>query len=354
MNKRNEFDEIKNTINFIMRSLPNEFFTLEADKIGRTKDEQELYNKFKKISNKSGKQDVFECFHTLVKEKILNHVKIRMGHLNYCKSFFGCLVKEQPDGIDSKCLRKTIELISELNILAENAKNTEIWGFLSKSIREEQQKPKSATMVLIKLFSLYFPNYVLPIFKTEYYNKFLSIFSEEDCDYENWSDILDDGYRLIDVLNDFLTPYNMIHPYNYTKFLFYFAEFIEDLDLMYKLHSIGFYSYPLVEQTVVGIFYALLSNEKTKEVLKPLKEFQTIRLQEDYPDLVGKVGDKLIKIEFEYDLEKYNHKNENTVVDYVVCWDNISEKDISDLKHANNETPKGFICLKDVIKKNSI
>lgn len=322
--------------------------------------ENELKKIFCEIKDINDEEKIFEFFRTLIKEKVLG-VRIRTGALKWCTYLIGCRVgeflkREKDKNIKKnviKSISKTLLLIKKLQKFMvqktqKKLNEEEIRTYFSICITNEDCF-LSVRMVIIKLFSLLFPNLFIPVFKKEHYLKFLRIFlpslsKDEGMKYYNR------GEKLIECCKKNFS--SIMTQQEYVYFLYFQGLFLSNPKMKKILEEFNFYSYPLEEQSIVGLFYTIIKSDNVPKKLKKFKEFQTHWLHLSYPDLFGKFkgSDELITIEFEYDLGGYlGHRSEEIPADYVICWENEKDWKMDKLYHnkMRDIRPKDYICIKD-------
>ncbi len=283
----------------------------------------------------------------LIKERVLG-VRIRTGLLNWYKTFFGLKKDSVMAGkVNEKILEKTYLMISNCKVLYSAPSKSEILQLLKKMIGKDYFS--SSKMVVIKLFSFLFPQFVMPIFKIEHYVKFINIF-DSTIKIISWEDACDNGMKLKRYCDRFFGKY--MKEEDYVHFLYHQGIFLKNPEYKKKLLKYNFASYPLEEQTVIGLFYTIINQPKEKipEQLLEFGDFVTYHLKTTYPDLIGrlKLKTEMISIEFEYNSSGYkSHLNEDLIADYVVCWE--EDIDRAKLVHNNGKSPKKVIALKDCL-----
>jgi len=303
---------------------------------------------------------IFDFFQNLVKEKVLG-VRIGSGNVWWCKDLIGCTVeefekREANEEIKDKILNtldKTYKLIKDLQNLKkqeplEPEKIRDLRDLFEKSIVKNHSSVK---MVIIKLFSLLFPSYFLPVLNEEHYKDFLKIFNVEENDYD-----YNRGEQLIKKCEEYLAPF--MKPNEYIYFLYLQGKFLinDNYKLKEILEGYNFFSYPLEEQSIVGLFYSIINSDHLPNRLKYFQDFKTLNLQTSFPDLVGKIGDEEVTIEFEYDLKSYEgHLKEPLLADFIICWENEknpkSKEKIEAVYKERKKSVKIFFIKDEILKE---
>ncbi len=222
-------------------------------------------------------------------------------------------------------------------VLKENGKGEEIFKEFFNKISHFYQGN------YIKLFSCLFPDEVLPIFKKDEVERFLSYFGLE---YEG--DFPRNLMKLRKLCKDKLCEKGLLNePSHIVAFLYLYSPFFDSVTLDNELQKLNFHTFPHSEEGTIGIFLAMIydKNYAFPEYCSEFNSVRNLTLQSDYPDYIVEIDCKdndyrSVYIEFEYKLEKFelhckedkkslvkfNAKFFTIPVDYVIYWSHDKKK----------------------------